>query len=161
MKNTLEPLFVKALPVAIAYVNKSYQYVAVSHKWCQMHQLPAADKVVNESHFEFFPERELIDRLTFEEVMNVKIAQKHQGKIQLDVSTFQEITWEVSPWLDAKGEVLGLILVTQEVPKSVATVPQSHEVNENTVVVSEFSKRSGLILFIQMTCLCLKSVLIN
>lgn len=106
-------LFVEHAPAAIAMFDNNMRYLAVSKRWMTDYRLHG--DIVNRSHYEVLPE--IPER--WKEVHRRALA----GEVQhCDEDMLERIEgppiwtkWEVRPWLNARDEIGGIIIATEDI----------------------------------------------
>lgn len=107
--------FVEHAPAAVAMLDQSYRYIAVSNRWMEEYQLLGRD-LIGLSHYEVFP------NITQEwKEIHQRCMQGAVEKMDEDVwrpegwTHDQYLRWEVRPWFLFDGSIGGIMMFTQDI----------------------------------------------
>ena len=105
--------FIEQSPVAVAMLDTEMHYVVASRRW-MLDFFPGRQDVVGHSHYDLFPE---IPQ-TWKDVHKAGLAgattrAERDPFPRLDGS-IQYISWEVRPWRNARGDIGGILIFSQD-----------------------------------------------
>jgi PAS domain S-box-containing protein len=107
--------FVEHAPAAVAMLDKNMNFIAVSNKWMEDHQL-AGRQIIGTSYYEVFtnPDREIKER--HKRVLHGAIERKEEDIFRLPGAIEDaHITWEMRPWHQNDDSIGGIMLFTQNI----------------------------------------------
>ncbi|MFO8038775.1 MAG: PAS domain S-box protein [Sodalinema sp.] len=109
--------FLADSPIAMAMVDSQMRYLCVSRHWCR--RLGGeADSLIGRSHYDLYP----YNAQRWQAIHRYCLEGDRSGRWQdlrcrqADGSTCP-MTWTISPWKDAQGQIGGLILVCDDISK--------------------------------------------
>ena len=107
--------FVEHAPAAIAMLDRSMRYIAVSRAWLQLNNIADAT-VLGRSHYDVFPDtsdqwralhsRALAGSIEKSDENDVTLSGHHDGQI---------LRWELRPWIDSTGAIGGIMMLTEDI----------------------------------------------
>ena len=111
-------LFIEHAPAALAMFDREMRYIAVSQRWLADYQLGGRN-VIGASHYEVLPEipepvKEIHRRCLAGEVLTAKAdpLTRADGRVQW-------LRWESRPWLDAKDEIGGIVIFSEDITERI------------------------------------------
>lgn len=112
-------VFIEHAPAALAMFDKNMCYLSYSNRWLQDFSLEGKD-IRGKNHYEVFPEITDDWKSAHQRALLGEILERDEDKfLRLD-GTIQWKHWEVRPWLDADGQVGGIVVLTEDVTKTVS-----------------------------------------
>jgi len=106
--------FVKDTPAAVAMLDNKMNYIAFSKRWLNDYHLGDRD-LTGQNHYDVFPEiRNLPEWLEIHKrcLAGETIRQEEDPFPRADGQT-DWLRWEVKPWLNEKGAIGGIIMITE------------------------------------------------
>ncbi|MGV3684406.1 MAG: PAS domain S-box protein [Daejeonella sp.] len=118
---------ISVVPKAIAVVDNNMKYVAASHRWVEDYGLQGKN-LIGESHYDLFPEIGDAWKAIHSECLRGKAQTNPQDKfVRLD-GTVQWLRWDVSPWLDPEGNILGMVMYSEDITAQIEEETQMKRV---------------------------------
>ncbi|HEY1010881.1 MAG TPA: PAS domain S-box protein, partial [Daejeonella sp.] len=118
---------ISVVPKAIAVVDNNMKYVAASHRWVEDYGLQGKN-LIGESHYDLFPEIGDAWKAIHSECLRGKAQTNPQDKfVRLD-GTVQWLSWDVSPWLDPEGNILGMVMYSEDITAQIEEETQMKRV---------------------------------
>ncbi|BCM93030.1 alkaline phosphatase synthesis sensor protein PhoR [Abditibacteriota bacterium] len=111
--STLER-FVEHAPAAIAMLDSSWQYVAVSRRFVQKMNLPE-QSVVGSNHFRLCPFWPRSWRISFERALFGEVQKGQADMLHPDGRPEMFVDWEIYPWPGSNGQNEGVMLLIDDV----------------------------------------------
>lgn len=109
-------LFVEYAPVSVAMFDNEMNYLAVSRRWKQYYGL--TENLIGRSHYEIFPEIPKRWKEIHQQCLKGAVKKSDEDQfVRHDGSIFW-LKWEVRPWLDAVGEVGGIMIFTEDITEN-------------------------------------------
>ncbi len=113
-------LFVEHAPAALAMFDREMRYLAVSRRWLADYQLAGRD-VVGLSHYEVFPEiTEQLKAIHRRGLAGEVVSAKADPFTRKD-GAVRWLRWEMRPWRDARGEVGGIVIFSEDITERITT----------------------------------------
>jgi PAS domain S-box-containing protein len=107
--------FVEHAPAAVAMLDKNMNFIAVSKKWMEDHQL-TGQQIIGNSYYKVFTDADHEIRERHKRILNGAIERKEEDIYRLPGATEDEhITWEMRPWHQIDGSIGGIMLFTQNI----------------------------------------------
>ncbi len=106
--------FVEHAPAAIAMLDASWRYVAVSRRFVQKMNLPP-QSIIGQNHFtmcSFWPRSW---RMTFERALHGEVQKGQADVLHPDGRPEMFVDWEIHPWHGATGQGEGVMLLIDDV----------------------------------------------
>jgi PAS domain S-box-containing protein len=116
-------LFIEHTPAAIAMVDRGMRYLAVSRRWLADYRLDQVD-VLGRSHYEVFPEIPERWKEIHRRCMAGASEKCEQDPFPRSDGSVDWVRWEIHPWLDAGGEVGGLVVFSEVITERLALQAQ-------------------------------------
>ena len=145
-------LFVEQAPVAIAMFDLDMRYLLASQRWLRAYGLNHQD-LVGKSYYEIFPNFSPQSPERHQRCLSGAVEQSAVERLHLPNGSMKWVRWEGSPWRDARGNIGGLMLLTEFIPER----QQAKAVAEHFVQLSTELKQAETQL--QQTQTFLESVL--
>ena len=109
-------IFIEQAPSAIAMLDKSMVYVAVSQRWLRDYKLERKD-VIGRCHYDVFPEIGDDWREKHQKCLNGAIDTCEEAPFQRKDGSIQWIYWDVRPWYESNGKIGGLLMHTGDITR--------------------------------------------
>lgn len=108
-------LLMRHTPSAIAMFDTDLRYLQVSHRWLEDYNLKNMD-VRGQSHLDLFPDMSEHWRMIFRRCLEGIWGKNEADPIKNERSgMIQWIKWEAFPWKNASGEVMAIMMYTEDV----------------------------------------------
>ncbi|MDX2093745.1 MAG: PAS domain S-box protein [Kofleriaceae bacterium] len=107
-------LFVDHAPVALAMFDRQMRYLSASRRWIRDFGLQERE-LRGASHYEVFPEVPERWKAIHRRGLAGEVLQSEEDSFTRLDGTVQWLRWEVRPWRDAKGEVGGLVVFSEDI----------------------------------------------
>ncbi len=105
--------FVEQGPVGMAMFDRDMRYLAASARWRKDHGFSC--DVVGKSHYDLLPEITDIWKDNLRRALAGETIRNDEDKfVRLDGTT-QWLRWEVRPWRDARGDVGGVLIFSEDI----------------------------------------------
>ncbi|WP_161567099.1 PAS domain S-box protein [Leeuwenhoekiella aestuarii] len=101
-------------PLAMAMLDKSLCYLAVSKKWINDYNLHGQD-LIGRSHYAIFPEIPNEWKKKHQDCLKGNIDICNEWPFNRLDGSVQWILWDVRPWYEASGAIGGLIMYTDDI----------------------------------------------
>ncbi|EHQ30834.1 PAS domain S-box protein [Mucilaginibacter paludis] len=129
--------FIKYSPVAIAMMDKHFNYVAVSDVWVSCYNLDMPT-LLGRSHFEVFPELPGIWMSYLSRCLRGEVIKKEEDSFFLINGRREWLRWEVRPWYESAGTVGGIIMFTE-------LITEKKQIQEALIKAKEDAEQAALI----------------
>ena len=109
-------LFIEHAPAALAMLDREMRYLAVSHRWLEIHSLVGRD-VIGQSHYEIFPE---LDESWKEEHRRAQAGEAlgaDEKLLERADGSAQWIRRRIQPWKTGDGEIGGVLIFSEDITK--------------------------------------------
>lgn len=116
MSYTVDQLvnIISAAPTAIAVVDTEMRYIAASRQWVEDYGLEGRN-LIGESHYDLFPEIGDVWKAIHTECLRGKAQKNPKDKFDRLDGTVQWLSWDVRPWMDETGDILGMIMYSEDI----------------------------------------------
>ena len=106
-------LFIEHAPAAMAMFDKEMRYISVSKRWMSEYDL--VDDVVGKKHYDLFPN--ILERWkqVHSRCMKGDVERSDDDFYIKDDGTPFWLKWEVHPWYNAKNEIGGIVIFTENI----------------------------------------------
>ena len=140
IRNQLQT-FINQAPVAVAMLDKSMNYIAVSNKWYEDYGIKDSD-IIGKCHYDIFPEiRKMQDWIDIhKQVLSGKENKNPRSKFVREDGSVQWLTWTLLPWYEEPGEVGGMIMYTADITDEIQYQKKLETLNE--VLEHQVEKRT-------------------
>lgn len=128
--------FVLATPAPVAMFDKEVKYLAFSKQWIRTYGLEGKD-IFGISHYDIFPEIGEEWRSIHRECLEGKTHKRDEDRFEREDGSVQWLKWEVRPWYDRKGEVGGIIMLTDDITKTKEQELELREAKERAESASQ------------------------
>ena len=110
--------FIEHAPAAIAMLDRNLRYVAVSQRWLQDYRL-GEQNILGKHHYDVFPEIRAMEewQTIHRRCMAGAVERRDEQRFVRADGSDSWLRWEVRPWLDAAGEIGGIIMFTEDITK--------------------------------------------
>jgi PAS domain S-box-containing protein len=132
--------FVRHTPAAVAMLDKNLCYLQASDRWVQDYNLSERE-IIGKSHYDIFPETPQHWKDVNQRVLAGAVERCEEAALPRPDGSVDWLQWEARPWLDAKGEVAGLILYTQVITERKRAEAETEALNQQFL---ETSRRAGM-----------------
>ena len=103
--------FVEHTPVAVAMLDRSLRYVAVSRRWLDDYRL-GHQPLIGRHHYDVFPE--IKDMKKWQEIhqrcLSGEVERREEDRFIRADGSEDWLRWEIRPWHDITGEIGGIIM---------------------------------------------------
>ncbi|MCF3648821.1 PAS domain-containing protein [Synoicihabitans lomoniglobus] len=104
--------FVQHAPASIAMLDRNMRYVQTSDRWVSAYGLDGVE-VIGRSHYDVFPDLPEEWKAVHQRALAGEIERRDEDSFKRPDGTIEWLQWEVRPWVDAAGEIGGVIFFTQ------------------------------------------------
>ncbi len=109
-------LFIERAPAALAMLDREMRYLAVSHRWLEIHSLVGRD-VIGHSHYEMFPNLDESWREEHRRALMGEVLPTDEKLLERADGSTQWIKRRIEPWKTGDGEVGGVLLFSEDITK--------------------------------------------
>ncbi len=107
-------LFIEHSPVALAMLDREMRYLAVSHRWLEMHDLQGRD-LVGRAHYEVFPSIPEDWKALHRRALAGEVVPPAEVCLPRDDGSAWWMTRQIRPWLSGDGHVGGIIIFSEDI----------------------------------------------
>jgi PAS domain S-box-containing protein len=107
-------LFIRHAPASIAMFDREMRYLSHSLRWLSDHNLGDHD-LRGLSHYDVFPEIPERWKQIHRRVLAGEVLKADSDCFKRSDGSLQWVRWEMRPWHDAKGEVAGALLFSEDI----------------------------------------------
>lgn len=110
--------FIKNTPAPVAMFDKDMRYIAVSDRWLTDYQLEESN-IIGKSHYEIFPEVPEEWRVNHHQraLAGERVVSYDDEPFYRKDGSVDWLHWDLQPWKDSSGEIVGIIMYTEVVTK--------------------------------------------
>lgn len=129
LRETEETLqsFIDNAPVAIAMFDVNMNYLAHSKRWLVNFNLE--ENVVGRNHYDVFPNLPKSWYEAHKAGLSGKIVKNSEDLFVRADGREQWVRWEIHPWLDAQGEVGGIMLFSEDITEQKAASAERERIS--------------------------------
>jgi PAS domain S-box-containing protein len=111
--------FVQHTPAAVAMIDNSMRYIAVSNRYVEDYHLEGTE-LIGKSHYDFFPFLDAERKERHQRVLDGAIERREEEPITLPgFAEKQYVTWEMRPWYRTDADIGGMMLFTKNITSNV------------------------------------------
>jgi PAS domain S-box-containing protein len=107
-------LFIEHAPAGLAMFDKQMRYLHASHRWMTDYHLGDRD-LRGLSHYEVFPEIPERWKENHRRGLAGEVVRSEGERFERVSGSAQWVRWEIRPWRDAKGEVGGIVIFSEDI----------------------------------------------
>ncbi len=107
-------LFIEHAPVALAMFDRDMRYMSASRRWRSDYHLGEED-IAGRSHYEIFPEIGESWKAVHRRALSGEVVAADGDRFERADGTVHWLRWEVRPWLDASGQVGGIVIFSEDI----------------------------------------------
>ncbi|GAA5146624.1 hypothetical protein GCM10023213_40030 [Prosthecobacter algae] len=104
--------FIEHTPAAVAMFDLKMNYVAASQRWLEDYHLQA-QPLLGRSHYEVFPEIGPEWKAIHQRCLEGAVESRDEDMFIRQDGQTEWLRWEVRPWLEAGGEIGGIVMFTE------------------------------------------------
>ncbi len=112
MKRAQMEAFISSSPVALAMLDRSFNYIAASKIWMRSYNIDVST-IIGKSHFDVFTEISDEWRDYLRRCLNGETFKMDEDSFVRRDGRTEWLRWEINPWYEVKGKVGGVILFTE------------------------------------------------
>ena len=112
-------------PVAIALFDTQMRYLAWSKRWTRDYGLEGRE-LAGRSHYEIFPEIPDVWRKQHQQALAGESLRHDEDHFTRSNGHVQILRWQIEPWRDDDGSVGGILMMTEDVTRSVMQRDELH-----------------------------------
>jgi diguanylate cyclase (GGDEF)-like protein/PAS domain S-box-containing protein len=109
-------LFIEHAPAALAMLDGEMRYLAVSHRWLEIHSLVGRD-VIGHSHYEVFPNLGESWKVEHRRALAGEVLPGDEKLLEHADGSTQWIRRRIQPWKTGDGEVGGILIFSEDITK--------------------------------------------
>ena len=118
----------KQLPNAIAIVDNKMRYIVASAKWLEEYGLEGME-IIGISHYDIFPEIGEEWKHIHQRCLQGEIIKNEEDKFIRANGTTQWLRWEIRPYKDSNGGIIGMIMFSEDITKRKRSDELNKEIN--------------------------------
>ena len=103
--------FVSNLPAAVAMFDKNLCYIAHSNKWIQDYKLDGMS-ILGKCHYDIFPNVPERWKVHHQKALKGEYFKQDEDKFETSAGLVW-LSWDVRPWFDIKGNIGGIMMLTE------------------------------------------------
>jgi PAS domain S-box-containing protein len=108
-------LFAQYAPAGIAMLDRDMHYIMASQRWVDDYYLDSIESLINQSHYEIFPEVPERWRQSHQRCLAGAIEKCDDDLFVRADGTQQWMSWEIHPWYTATDEIGGIVIFSIDV----------------------------------------------
>jgi PAS domain S-box-containing protein len=105
--------FLEHAPAAVAMFDREMRYVAVSRRWMQNFNIRG--EIIGRSHYQVFPEIPERWRESHRRCLAGAVEKSDEDRFDRADGSVVWVKWEARPWLDAAGEIGGIVIFSEDI----------------------------------------------
>ncbi len=109
-------LFIEHAPAALAMLDCEMHYLAVSHRWLEIHALVGRD-VIGQSHYELFPKLNESWREEHRRALAGEVLAEDERLLEGTNGSAQWVRRRIQPWKTGSGEIGGVLIFSEDITK--------------------------------------------
>ncbi len=108
--------FIEHTPAPVAMLDRDLRYVAVSRRWMEDYRL-GEQTILGKHHYDVFPEIRAMEewKAIHQRCLAGAIEKREEQRFVRADGSENWLRWEVRPWLDAAGDIGGIIMFTEDI----------------------------------------------
>ena len=107
-------LLIEHVPAAIAILDLDMRYLAASRRWIEDYKLKHSD-ILGKSHYEIFPDIPERWKEAHRRALCGEILTAPEDRFDREDASVLWLRWEVRPWFAAKGQIGGIMILTEDI----------------------------------------------
>jgi len=116
LQSSVQDLFIKYAPAAIAICDKEMRYLAHSDRWSRDYGLEG-ENLVGQCHYDLFPDLPEHWKTEHQSCFGGSVIQKEEEPFPRADGKLDWVRRELHPWKNDRGEIGGLVMFTEVVTK--------------------------------------------